>query len=179
MKKYSLILLLFLPLFSLFAQQEIKEEVPRTRKNELKLDIVKILTKPAIELEYERMLGNWSSVGGYFQYGDGGEEIFRNFRLGGFYRGYFTQRKEYGTKGFYGELLTGYYSGKTFGFYDSSTYESKNYDGLELGFKLGYKWVNKSGFIIQTDIGLSRGLIKNEYSPTNFLLTGVKIGWGF
>jgi len=178
MKKNHLLFLLLFSVMGLFAQENNVKKSLYEKKNELKIDMVQLLAQPALEIEYERIYNNWSSFGGYFRYGDGGEEIFRKFRFGGFYRGYFTQRKDYGTKGFYGELLTGYYEGNSWIDYSNNN-QSTNYNGLEVGFKLGYKWVNRSGFVLQADIGLSRGVFKNENSPTNFLLSGVKVGWRF
>ena len=178
MKNFYLLILWVVPLMGLFAQEnEVKKPLPEKR-NELKIDMLQLLAQPALEIEYERIHNNWSSFGGYFRFGDGGEELFRDLRIGGFYRGYFTQSKEYGTKGFYGELLTGYYEGNSWIDYYNNN-QSTKYTGLEVGFKLGYKWVNRSGFVLQADIGLSRGIIKDDNSPTNFLLSGVKVGWRF
>ncbi len=177
-------LLFFFAFFSfiiLFAQNKDAKKSIFEKKNELKIDMLSLLAQPAVEIEYERILNSWNSTGAYIKYGDGGLDLSRKFRLGSFYRGYFTQSKEYGTKGFYAEILAGYYVGE--GYYldytENNQSGSTTYKGFEGGFKLGYKWVNKTGFVLQADIGLSRGLIKDEYSPENFLLSGIKIGWRF
>ncbi len=184
MKKIILLLLILLAISSSVAQEKAKKPIGE-KKNELRIDMVKLLAVPSLEIEYERILSTWSSTGGFIMYGDGDGDLERKFRIGGFYRGYFTQNKEYGTKGFYAEILTGYYEGDEylltyFDFNDDPYNEVDfSYNGLEAGFKLGYKWVNKTGFIIQADLGISRGLFRSEYSPENFLLGGVKIGWRF
>ncbi len=184
MKKNLLFFLLTVFTFGLSAQETASKTSVFDKKNELKIDMVKLVAVPSLEIEYERIISHWSSVGGIIKFGDGGNEFSRKFRIAGFYRGYFTKNEDYGTKGFYGELLTGYYVGnEDLYYYDISESDYPDdpitYNGLEAGFKLGYKWVNKSGFIIQADWGITRGLIRSDNSPENFLLWGIKMGLRF
>ncbi len=183
MKRIVLIIVIFFTI-STSSSQEVARKFLNEKKNELKIDMIRLLAEPSIEIEYERIISSLSSIGGLIKMGGGADDFSRKFRLGGFYRGYFTQSQEYGTKGFYGELMSGYYLGNEEIYYYDIAPENYpddpiTYNGLEVGFKLGYKWVNRIGFLIQVDLGISRGFFKSDNSPENFLLSGIKLGWRF
>ena len=57
--------------------------------------------------------------------------------------------------------------------------ESKKFTVGVLGLSLGKKWVNHSGFVLETLFGVGRTLGNNTYAPDAFLRGDLSIGYRF
>ena len=86
----------------------IKQSI-ENRKHEIKIGALKALCGPILDIEYERILNKYSSFGGNTIINFNQGTYLYNFLLSPFYRMYFTQVEEYGTKGFWidRELVSG------------------------------------------------------------------------
>ena len=126
--KKLLILLLLIPFISLSQEEVQKVEVIKSDvqiselfdelgQNELKLDLIDILSVPAFDITYERIKDPYSSFGAslYLNAGDN-DSASRNWTdklsLTPFYRFYFFNKKDYGGAGFFAEIFTKFSFGK-------------------------------------------------------------------
>ncbi len=184
MRKNFLFIALFVFSFGFVrAQENNSQKSLFEKKNEIKIDAVKLLTFPSLEIEYERIYNQWMSIGGIMSIGNGGDTNFPRFNTEAFWRGYFTKTEEYGRKGFFGQAFLTFRTGD-YEDWNNNQYNNpvviRNYSGAGAGFAIGYKWTNKAGFVIQLDWGLSRLLIVNaDYIDELQPKFGIKTGWRF
>ncbi len=174
--------------FSGFSQSDTtkteKIYVPvEARKNEIKLGAVKMIAGPILDLEYERILTGYSSIGINMVADLGDNNYLYDFSLTPYFRMYFTQSKEYGTKGFFAQAFMGYYSGKEYS-YDyngpGSPVENEiNWNSFGAGLGIGTKWVNKQGFVFQLVAGIGRNFIDNGYAQQIVFQGDAYIGYRF
>ena len=144
-------------------------------RNELKLDLIDILSLPAFDITYERIKDPYSSFGVslFLNVGDN-DSASRNwtdkFSLTPFYRFYFFNKKDYGGAGFFAEVFTKFSSGKhDIDYYNFSpgvegyweTVEENFFD-IAPGAAIGQKWVNKKGWTFQISGGVGRFLINKD-----------------
>ena len=144
-------------------------------QNELKLDLIDILSLPAFDITYERIKDPYSSFGVslFLNVGDN-DSASRNwtdkFSLTPFYRFYFFNKKDYGGAGFFAEVFTKFSSGKhDIDYYNFSpgvggyweTVEENFFD-IAPGAAIGQKWVNKKGWTFQISGGVGRFLLNND-----------------
>ena len=140
--------------------------------NELKLDILDILSQPALQITYEKINDPYSSFGA---------DIFLNFNdtnasrswsdklaLTPFYRFYFFDKRDFGGSGFFTEVFSKF----SFGESDVEYYYGLNNPNIEpyteikeedffdvaLGATIGQKWVNKKGWTFELSLGFGRYL---------------------
>ena len=139
-------------------------------QNELKLDLIDILSLPAFDITYERIKDPYSSFGVslFLNVGDN-DSASRNwtdkFSLTPFYRFYFFNKRDYGGAGFFAEVFTKFSSGK----HDVEYYNfnpdtnspgisfwetvEENFFDIAPGAAIGQKWVKnaralkKAGYI--------------------------------
>lgn len=165
MKKLLFSFLLFSSIFT-FAQQEIK------------LDIADALIIRSIEVSYERVINEESSVGISVLFNLAEQDIdFRykeNFMITPYYRHFFT--KEYKWN-FFGEGFVGINSGKKESEKDSNDFDIE-YTDAALGLAVGTKYVSEGGLTIDIFGGLGRNLFGTD-SPTLVPRIGLNIGWQF
>ncbi|MFL2572142.1 MAG: hypothetical protein ACJ0QB_01700, partial [Flavobacteriaceae bacterium] len=76
--------------------------------------------------------------------GNEGNLTHRKFAINPYYRFYFYNSKEYGAKGFFGEVFSSFASVKN---------ESLQ---VSLGLTIGQKWVTTSGFSFELFVGTAR-----------------------
>ena len=154
------------------------------RKNEIKLGAVKLIAGPILDLEYERALNSSSSLGANVVANLSEDEFLYDFAFTPYFRMYFTESREYGTRGFFAQAFMGYSSGTDYDYdYDpnSGIYEEleQNWNSLGAGLGVGTKWVNRHGFVFQLVFGLGRNFIVNDYAPEIFLQGDAYIGYRF
>ena len=144
--------------------------------NELKLDILDILSQPALQITYEKINDPYSSFGA---------DIFLNFNdtnasgswsdklaLTPFYRFYFFDKRDFGGSGFFAEV----FSKLSFGENDMEYYYGLNNPNIEpyteikkedffdvaLGAAIGQKWVNRKGWTFELSVGFGRYLFIDD-----------------
>ena len=153
------------------------------RKNEIKLGAVKMIAGPILDLEYERIITGYSSLGINLVADLNDDNYFYDFSLTPYFRMYFTQAKEYGTKGFFAQAFMGYFTGKEYVYdYNGPGYpagEEINWNSFGAGLSIGTKWVNKQGFVFQLVAGIGRNFIDNGYADQIFFQGDAYIGYRF
>ena len=175
-------------------------------QNELKLDLIDILSVPAFDITYERIKDPYSSFGAslYLNAGDN-DSASRNWTdklsLTPFYRFYFFNKKDYGGAGFFAEIFTKFSSGRHdveyYNFSDNSgsdyiRIEEENFFDIAPGASIGQKWINKKGWTFEYMIGLGRYLFAgnenddvpdggsvSHYRPEATFKGGISIGKRF
>ena len=166
-------------------------------QNELKVDLIDILSLPAFDITYERIKDPYSSFGVslFLNVGDN-DSASRNwtdkFSLAPFYRFYFFNKRDYGGAGFFAEIFTKFSSGKHdveyYNFADNSgsdyiRTEEENFFDIAPGAAIGQKWVNKKGWTFEISGGVGRFLLNKDdndqelgrevdYLRPDFLLRG-------
>ena len=151
-------------------------------QNELKLDLIDILSLPAFDITYERIKDPYSSFGVslFLNVGDN-DSASRNwtdkFSLTPFYRFYFFNKRDYGGAGFFAEVFTKFSSGKHYVEYQTV---DENFFDIAPGAVIGQKWVNKKGWTFEISGGVGRFLLKkDEIRPELLLRGGFSIGKRF
>lgn len=178
MKKLTLFTLLFVSVIT-FGQEDSSEiestQSSRNKNHEIKLGVIKALAGPFLDIEYEYNLNKYSSVGGNLGINLNDDDFIYDASLSSFYRMYFTEGKEYGTKGFYAQGFLGYYTG------DSNVFnlEETKFNTFALGFGVGRKWTNKQGFVFQAGIGVGRTLGGGQSTPSAIVQGDLYIGYRF
>ena len=147
------------------------------RVNELKIGMVKLLAGPILDLEYERIANTYASYGSNIVINLGSNYFLYDFSLSPFYRIYFTERKQYGTKGLFIQGFMGYYTGEDYYYYYDS--HLKKYHSLGAGVGLGWKWVNKQGFVIQFLAGGGRTIAGGHRAPEGLFQGDLSVGYRF
>ena len=155
---------------------QISELFEELGQNELKLDLIDILSLPAFDITYERIKDPYSSFGVsmFINAGDN-DSASRNwtdkFSLTPFYRFYFFNKRDYGGAGFFAEIFTKFSSGKHdveyYNFSDNSgsdyiRTEEENFFDIAPGAAIGQKWVNKKGWTFEITGGVGRFLLNKD-----------------
>jgi len=184
MKKTKLTLFIILSSFVLcFSQKADKIEEIRPikdRKNELKIGVIKLLAVPTIDFEYERLLNKYSSIGGNVILSLDKTVTINDFVVSPYYRMYFTEKKEYGTKGFFGQAYLSYINGTNAMYNDSVTEIIENkFNTLNIGFGLGKKWQNKQGFVFQFVVGVARAIVEDDFASEITVQGDFHVGYRF
>lgn len=155
---------------------QINELFDELGTNELKLDLIDILSVPAFDITYERIKDPYSSFGAslYLNAGDS-DSATRNWNdkvsITPFYRFYFFNKKDYGGAGFFAEIFTKF----SFGKHDVEYYnlrvdygsdyirtEEENFFDIAPGAAIGQKWVNKKGWSFEISGGVGRFLLNKD-----------------
>jgi hypothetical protein len=186
MKKNTLIVLL---LFALSWQTIAQiSEVSDFKGNELKLDVVHLITGPILKVEYERLFNaesSWGIVGYAGLFNSNRERIYGRpeilyqrdvqYQLLSFFRLYFGKQP---ASGIFLEGNFGLISGK----YDTYInqhpwYKEESYTTFGVGMALGWKLISKSGFAMDIFVGTGRPF--GEISPDYYQRIGLCLGKRF
>lgn len=165
MKKIRLLAAFYCITFATFAQSN----PGNTRQNGLGVDLMDLAFYKTLDLTYEHSLMPEVGLGVTARYCfDKGEELFNTEKYGitPFFRYYFLNKQDYGTKGFYVESFLKFFGGDTYT-YESffSEGEKKSYFDTAFGVGLGYKYVSNNGITLDLNIGGGRGFELSDYSP--------------
>ena len=158
--------------------QDNKDEV--LGRNEVKLNATNLIGFQWMDLTYENLLHEDSSLGLAVLFYFGSEQNdytdYREFSLTPFYRQYFS--KGY-AKGFFVEGFGMFNSG----LYDDEenffTSDEQRFYDFALGISVGGKFVNRRGFIAEIYGGLGRNLFGDNNSPELVGRGGISIGFRF
>jgi len=188
MKNFTLLILLFsISVSSQKVQQvevvkndnQISDLFEELGQNEIKLDLIDIISLPAFDITYERIKDPYSSFGVslFLNVGDN-DSASRNwtdkFSLAPFYRFYFFNKRDYGGAGFFAEVFTKFSSGK----HDIEYYNynpdpnspgigywetvEENFFDIAPGAAIGQKWVNKKGWTFEISGGVGRFILNKD-----------------
>ena len=174
MKKLTLTLLLFTT--ALIHAQDERSSI-LTRKHEVKVGAVKLLAGPIFEGTYEyihardltfgvAVLANLNTQNDYYE----------DFSITPFARFYFQEHKDFGGKGFFVEGFGKYSTGhNVFRDYE----EAPKYSAAAVGLSLGYKWINRTGFVIEILTGFGRTLGNSDAAPDALFRGDLNLGYRF
>lgn len=165
MKKLLFTLIIFIG-FNLNAQETTEP------KNELKINMSNLIGFKWLDLGYERILNEESSIGfGTLVSLDSeiqGIDEYRTFSITPYYRHFFSNKY---AQGFFVEAFTMLHTGDEevyYDYYESSTdtyyndYERNKYTDFAVGISVGAKFVTKRGFIAEIYLGIGRDMLGNS-----------------
>jgi len=160
-----------------------QENTPK--KHEVKINIISILAANAIDLTYEHILSQESSVGlsVYSYIGNNNSNfgnLYRTFSVTPYYRNYFSSNHN---SDFFIEAFVMYNESIDYGDiynYDKNySDKQKNTNAFALGFAAGRKWLTKNGFLAEISLGLGRNLFTKNDELSAVGRGGVTIGKQF
>jgi hypothetical protein len=191
MKKTVLFALLLISTFSSAQNLEETKSEPKAkksifdRKHELKLGAIKMLSGTILDVTYEYINSSDFTFGSSVLFNlDSENDYPEDISITPFARFYFTESQEYGAKGFFVEgfakFLTGKYYINSYDNVNFNYYEyQKKYTTGSIGLSLGKKWINKSGFVFETLVGVGRNIGGNDYTPDASFRGDLFIGYRF
>jgi len=187
MKKITLTLFVFCTLLvGAQTTTDITKNNSDLKVNELKINTFNLIAFEQIDLSYERLLNEESSIGlsVLFSFDDdnyGINDARREFSLTPFYRQFFG--KKY-AKGFFVEAFAMLHSGEDEAYLglDDFTFQdivsSEKFTDFALGISAGGKFVTKRGFAAEVYLGIGRNLLNN--SPYEVVgRGGISLGYRF
>ena len=178
MKKLLFTILFVSVCLNSFAQSD-------TDANELKINMSNLIGFKWLDIGYERILNEESSIGlGTLISLDNtveGLDEYRTFSLTPYYRHFFSNKY---AQGFFVEAFTMIHSGRTEEYYYAALppyneiiVENK-YTDLAVGVSVGAKWVTARGFVAEIYAGIGRDML--EQSDIEVVgRGGVSIGYRF
>ncbi len=177
MKKIpTIIVVLFCVQFSM-AQTTIESSKDISeRRHELKLETIKLMAVPALELNYEYIKDVNQGFGAILLLNFDKKNYNEKLSLTPYFRFYFNTNQEYGAKGFFVKAFSSFYSGRESEYYDND--DREGFFDIALGFGAGQKLINKSGFVFEYFIGAGRNLLGNS-DETMMAKFGVNVGYRF
>lgn len=165
MKKITLTVLLLISSIALFAQEN--NYYDSELNNELKINMSNLIGFKWLDIGYERILNEESSIG----FGtlisldndvDGLDE-YRTFSLTPYYRHFFSNKY---AQGFFVEAFTMLHTGIDEEYYSNSgpydTLSKNKYTDLAVGISVGGKWVSRRGFVAEVYAGIGRDMLGNS-----------------
>ncbi len=184
MKKLVILVLLATVFVSGYAQEE---EVVQ-KQNEVYLNAFNLITFKWLDVSYERVLNEESSVGistlVSLDKESYGYDSYRKFSITPYYRHFFS--KDY-AKGFFMEAFTMINSGdyETYNYYYNEATDqyidetnTNSYTDIAFGIGVGGKFVSKRGFIGEIHAGVGRNLF-NDNAPNVVGRGSISFGFRF
>jgi len=181
MKKITLLSILFIVSLSLFAQENNYQDV--LSKNELKINMSNLIGFKWLDVGYERILNEESSIGASLLFSldssSEGLDEYRTFSITPYYRHFFSNKY---AQGFFVEAFTMLHSGKDEYYYSNSgphdSFVEEKYTDLAVGISVGSKWVSRRGFVAEIYAGIGRDML--DQSDIEVVgRGGVSIGYRF
>lgn len=197
MKKIAIAVVLFFLISGTYAQESTyqEEQFPRDiAKNELSANVFNILIFGALDLSYEHILTDHSSLSldvfTKLHNKNEGEEIdlsevyAKDFSFTSKFKFFFREKNT--AWGFYteafGMLSDGVNTKQVEKQHtDGNTYfedEEVEYTDLALGVGIGHKYVAKQGFVIDLSFGIGRNFFHKD-SPDLVILPSINVGYRF
>ncbi len=142
--------------------------------SEIKLDVFDLLTLPALNFGYEKIIDLYSSYGVEvylnLDKNRSSRSLAEKFSLNPFYRFYFLNKTDFGGRGLFAEVFVKF-SNEPY----SEDGEVKSWD-IAPGVGIGRKWLNKKGWTFEIMAGFGRYLISDNEAT---LKGGISIGKRF
>ena len=185
--------------------KQVEELLDELGDSEMKVDVIDLLSQPALNIGYEKINDSYSSYGAdiffNFNKNNASRSWSEKFSLNPFYRFYFLNKTDFGGEGYFAEVFIKFSNIE----YDKNTYfnnsssvepyitseEIKAWD-IAPGVGIGRKWVNKKGWTFEYMIGLGRYIFAgsenddvpnggsvSHYRPEASFKGGISIGKRF
>ncbi|NJN50098.1 MAG: hypothetical protein HC798_02325 [Polaribacter sp.] len=149
-------------------------------RNELKIDAFDLAIFTAIDIGYERVFKEKTSMGiSMFINFNPEETYYEKFAITPFYRFYFFNNLEKGNNGYYFELFSKLASGKNIELINYNNQPNADYFDINLGASVGKKWIHEGGFVLEISLGGGRNLGLDKNSPEFAFRGGVSVGYRF
>ena len=149
--------------------KQVEELLDELGDSEMKLDVIDLLSQPALNIGYEKINDSYSSYGAdiFFNFNENNasRSWSEKFSLNPFYRFYFLNKTDFGGEGYFAEVFIKFSNVE----YDKNTYFNNSFSGepymtseeikawdIAPGVGIGRKWVNKKGWTFEYMIGLGR-----------------------
>lgn len=171
MKKITLITLLLISSFSIFAQDETEEIQNPLGDNEVKINMLNLIAFKWLDVSYEHLINEEASFGVSVlanmdsDGNDNGSDFYRTFSITPYYRHFFSSKY---ARGFFVEAFTMLHTGKD-DYFDYDSYNGNNsynnegkYTDFAVGISIGAKYMTKRGFVAEFYLGLGRDLLGNS-----------------
>ncbi len=177
MKKHILSIIITLVSLNSYAQNDISNSLEKISRNEIKINTLTLIVMGAVDLTYERILNEESSIGisTYFAgISDEDTKSYRKYSFTPYYRNYFSNKNN---EGFFIEAFGMLYQREiieeTYNYEISADEITNRYDvnGFALGIAAGKKWATKKGFIAEFSLGIGR-VVFNSDKDTNIVGRG-------
>ena len=182
--------------FPAFSQEvEIELDSRDTARNEVSLNILNLLIFGAMDVTYERVISDHSTVGAAIfskvfnknegEDGDLSKAYTKDFSLTGKFKYFIKEDKN--AWGLYAEAFTMFSDGnndKDVEVIDDETGETRQvevsleYTDLAIGFGAGGKYITRQGFLLDLSFGLGRNLFHRD-SPDIIILPTLNLGYRF
>lgn len=180
MKKNYLLLIILFAFSSAKAQNEI-ESNPYQKNNDITINAIAAFNE-SLNISYERHLNAKSSIGiYYYQVLTTDTSNDMNYSVSPYYRRYFGKKYASGwfAEGF--GMLTSIDGKKVYTSENPSTYtENSDVIDFALGVNGGWKWVSKSGFLLEANIGYGALLFNANKTDHNMVMKfGLSAGYRF
>jgi len=159
-------------------------EETRTRAHEIGIDVFDLAIMRTIDVTYEYVknpnIGFGLTARYCFDSDSYREEIYG---ITPFFRVYFFNKMDYGSKGFYAESFLKLFGVKNYDYNYSNGYyigkTTKVNSNVAFGVGLGYKYVNHSGFILDINGGIGRSFKNSNYSSEFTMRGSILFGYRF
>lgn len=172
MKKITLLFVLLISTISTAQEKEEKYPQDIDKKDEIKINVLTVLAAKWVDLSYERLIDEESSLGISATINTDTSESSLNYSLTPYYRRYFSGKY---ARGFFVEGF-----GMLFSAEESSIFG--NTDEFETGFALGVsvggKFVSKKGFTTELLLGIGRNFADSDYNDVIGRI-GISVGYRF
>ena len=173
------------------SDRQVSELLDEIGNQELKLDVIDLLTQPALNVGYEKINDAYSSFGAdlFLNLNDisSADSWAEKISINPFYRFYFLNKTDFGGEGYFAEAFIKL----SYLYYDRETWynrsgsrspymiyeEIKTFD-VAPGIGVGKKWVNRKGWTFEYMIGFGRYLFNNG-GPDATFKGGISIGKRF
>lgn len=182
MKRITLLLALLTTGFTTTTYAQADSTSVLSKKHEFKIGAIKLLAGGILDVTYEHihsedftygisLLGNLDSKN---------NEYPEDFSVTPFARFYFTEPKYYGAKGFFVEGFTKFITGHDYYYHEEIYYNNDGsysydytdkrvaYTAASAGISLGWKWINRSGFVFEILCGAGRNFGGSKAPDASF-----------
>ncbi|PWG06248.1 DUF3575 domain-containing protein [Polaribacter aquimarinus] len=174
MKKTAFLILIFISSCIYAQEKEGKPLQDINKKHEVKINALTLLAAKWLDVSYEKLIDEESSLGVSATLNTDTAETDLNFALTPYYRRYFSGKF---ARGFFVEGFGALFSRRDSDFLFNSKNESFE-TGFALGVSVGGKFVSKKGFTTELLLGVGRNLIKSDYDEP-FGRIAISVGYRF
>ena len=197
LKKIFLLSILFITSFAFSQKNDSIQNIYLNKKNEVRVNLTKVLISKRIEISYERFLNKKISTGLSILflkeniveflpfYCNDCENYAKtnDYQVIPYIRYSFSKNTK---RNWYWEIFSSINSGKyktvdrlfdgTYGYYDKV---EKQYTNVALGSSIGYKFYIKKKFVVDLHFGLAPNLLSPNYGPDVVTRIGGNVGYRF